>query len=59
MNHMSWHLKLHKFFMLKIKDTKIGILLSKLKLEMCLTLVLAPIVMRMTRTSFMRIYRTV
>ena len=46
-------------FLLKIKGTKIGMLLSKLKPEMCLTLVLAPIVMRMTRTGFMRIYRTV
>ena len=46
-------------FMLKKKGTKIGMLLSKLKPEMCLTPVLAPIVMRMTRSGFMRMYRTV
>ena len=59
MNHMSWHLELHKFFMLKVKGAKIGMLLLKLKLEMCLMSVLAPIVTRMTRMSFMRTFRTV
>ena len=56
---MSWHLELHKFFMLKVKGAKIGMLLLKLKLEMCLMSVLAPIVTRMTRMSFMRTFRTI
>ena len=57
-DHMSWHLKLYKFFMLKIKGTKIGMLSLKRKLEMCLMSVLAPIVRRMTQMSFLRTFCT-
>ena len=57
-DHMSWQLKLYKFFMLKIKGTKIGMLLLKRKLEMCLMPVLAPIVRRMTQMSFLRTFYT-
>ena len=58
MNHMCWRLKLHKFFMLKIKGRKIGMLSLKRKPEMYLMQVLGPIVMRMTRMSFLRTSRT-
>ena len=58
MNHMSWRLKLHKFFLLKIKDIKIGMSSLKRKPEMCLMRVVGPIVMRMTRMSFLRTFRT-